>query len=125
MVRKLLTAATVTGSLALGAVGLVGTAGTAGAASPTTGSTATTPATHASKCAKAEKLATRIEAREAKLTTRLTKLQAREGKATAAGHTTLATDIGKVVTLVHTLQTDGNNVLAQISAKCGTSTSAS
>jgi hypothetical protein len=121
MMRKLITAATVTGALALGAVGLVGTAGPAGASSPTTA----TPATHASQCVKAEKLATRITAREAKLAARLPKLEAREAKATAAGHTTLAGDIGMAISLVHTLQTDGNTVLAQITAKCGSATSAS
>jgi hypothetical protein len=128
MVRKLIAAATVTGSLALGAVGLVGTAGTAGATSPTTATTpkpATTPATHASRCVKAEKLAARITAREAKLAARLPKLEAREAKATAAGHTTLAGDIGKAISLVHTLQTDGNAVLAQITAMCGSASSAS
>jgi hypothetical protein len=122
MMRNLIAAATVTGALALGAVGLVGTAGPAGASSP---ATATTPATHASRCVKAEKLATRITAREAKLAARLPKLEAREAKATAAGHTTLAGDIGMAISLVHTLQTDGNTVLAQITAKCGSATSAS
>jgi hypothetical protein len=124
MVRKLIAAATVTGSLALGAVGLVGTAGTAGASSPATATTPN-PATHASRCAKAEKLATRITAREVKLAARLPKLEAREAKATAAGHTTLASDIGKAISLVHTLQTDGNTVLAQITSMCGSASSAS
>jgi hypothetical protein len=121
MMRKLIAAATVTGSLALGAVGLVAAAGPAGATTPTTPS----PATHAARCVKAEKLATRITAREAKLATRLPKLEAREAKATAAGHTVLAGDISKAISLVHTLQTDGNAVLAQITAKCGTASSAS
>jgi hypothetical protein len=128
MVRTLIAAATVTGSLALGAVGLVGAAGPAGASSPTTAttpSTATTPATHATRCAKAEKLAARITARETKLAARLPKLAAREAKASAAGHTTLATDIGQAISWVHTLQSHGTTVLGEISAKCGTATSAS
>jgi hypothetical protein len=122
MVRTLITVATVTGSLALGAVGLVGAAGPAGAASPTT---AKTPATHASRCAKAEKLATRITARETKLSARLPKLAAREAKASAAGHTMLTGDIAQAITWVHTLQSHGTTVLAEISAACGSATSAS
>jgi hypothetical protein len=127
MVRTLIAAATVTGSLALGAVGLVGAAGPAGASSPTTATTPTTatPATHASRCARAEKLAARITARETKLSARLPKLEAREAKATAAGHTTLAADIGKAITWVHTVQSHGTTVLNEISAKCGSATSAS
>jgi hypothetical protein len=118
MIRKLIAVAAVSGSLALGA------AGVAGATAPSTSTPTSTP-THATLCAKAEKLATRIQAREAKATAWVPKAQAREAKATAAGHTKLATRIGDRITRVQKLETRGNTLLAKIAAKCGTTTSAS
>jgi hypothetical protein len=131
--RKLIAVAAVSGSLIFGAAGVIGTAGSAGAAvaaptSPTSPTTATpdvTPATHASRCAKAEERATRIHAREAKAAVGLPKAQAREAKATAAGHTKAATRISNRIARVQNLVTKGNTVLAKIAARCGSATSAS
>jgi len=117
MIRKLIAVAAVSGSLALGV------AGVAGATTPST-TTPSTP-THATLCAKAEKLATRIQAREAKAATWVPKAQAREAKATAAGHTKVATRIGDHIARVQKWETRGTTVLAKISAKCGSTTSAS
>ena len=92
MIRRLIAAAAVSGTLALGV------AGVAGASAPT--STPTSTATHATRCAKAEKVATRIQTLETKAATWVPKAQAREAKATAAGHTKLATRIGNRITRV-------------------------
>jgi hypothetical protein len=118
MIRKLIAVTAVSGSLALGV------AGVAGATAPST-STPTSTTTHATLCAKAEKLATRIQAREAKAAAWVPKAQAREAKATAAGHTKLATRIGDRIARVQKWETRGNTVLTKISAKCGSTTSAS
>ena len=116
MIRKLIAVAAVSGSLALGL------AGVAGATTPSTPTSTPTPAT---LCAKAEKLATRIQAREAKATAWVPKAQAREAKATTAGHTKLAIRIGDRITRVQKFETRGTTVLAKISAKCGTTTTTS
>jgi hypothetical protein len=117
MMRKLIAVAAVAGSLGLGM------AGVAGATTPTTPATpATSPATHATRCAKAEKLAVRIQALETKAAAWVPKAQAREAKATAAGHTKLATRIGKRISRVEKLETRGTTLLGKISAKCGSST---
>jgi outer membrane murein-binding lipoprotein Lpp len=112
MIRKLIAVAAVSGSLALGV------AGVAGATNPST-------PTHATLCAKAEKLTTRIQARETKAAAWVPKAQAREAKATAAGHTKLATRIGDRITRVQKFETRGTTVLAKIAAKCGTTTTTS
>jgi hypothetical protein len=118
MIRKLIAVAAVSGSLALGV------AGVAGAATPSTPTPAST-ANHATLCVKAEKLATRIQAREARAAAWVPKAQAREAKATAAGHTKVATRIGNRIARVQKLETRGNTVLAKITAKCWAATSAS
>ncbi len=124
MMRKLIAVAAVSGSLAFGGAGVIGLSGTAGAAVPPT-PTRVTPATHASRCAKAETLALRIKAREAKAAAWLPKAQAREAKATAAGHAKVATRISNRITRVETLETKGNALLAKIAAKCGSASSTS
>jgi len=128
MMRKLIAVAAVSGSLALGAVGLVGS-GTAGASVASTSAAATmpavSPATHAARCAKAEKVAVRINKLEAKAAAWVPKAEAREAKATAAGHTKLEALIAKRIARVQKLETSGNTLLAKIAAKCGSSTSAS
>ena len=53
------------------------------------------------------------------------KAQAREAKATAAGHTKLAARHRKRITRVQKLETRGTTLLAKISAKCGSASSAS
>ncbi len=128
MMRKLIAVAAVSGSLVFGAAGIIGPSGTAGAAASTQRPhrrlpSNVTPATHASRCAKAETLATRIKARETKAAAWLPKAQAREAKATAAGHTKVATRISDRITRVQKLEAKGNTVLAKIAAKCGTATS--
>jgi hypothetical protein len=121
MVRKLIAVAAVSGSLALGAAGMVGTAAVAGATTPSTPSSATL----ATRCARAEKVATRVEALEAKAQAWLPRAQAREATATGAGHTKLATAIAKRIAWVHKREARGNALLAKIAAKCGTSNSTS
>jgi hypothetical protein len=116
MIRKLIAVAAVSGSLALGVAGVAGA---------TTPSTPTSTPTHATLCAKAEKLTTRIQARETKAAAWVPKAQAREAKATAAGHTKLATRIGDRITRVQKFETRGTTVLAKIAAKCGTTTTTS
>jgi hypothetical protein len=113
--------------LGLGAIGIVGTGGVAGAASAPTATTPTTAssATHAARCAKAEKLATLITTLEGKATTWVPKAQAREAKATAAGHTKAATVIANRLARVQKWEGRGNTLLAKIAAKCGSATSTS
>ena len=115
MIRTLIGGAAVAGALTFGAAGM---AGAASAATPSPAST-----THTVNCVKAEKLAARINARETKAATWVPKAQAREAKATAAGHTKLATWIARRITRVQKLEARGNTVLAKISAKCGSATS--
>jgi hypothetical protein len=106
----------VSGSLALGAVGVAGA---------TTPASPASPATTATKCVKAEKLATRIQNLEAKAVAWVPKAQAREAKATAAGHPKVAARIADRITRVQKWETRGTTVLAKITAKCGSPTSAS
>jgi hypothetical protein len=133
MMRKLIAVAAVSGSLVFagaGVTGVIGTAGAAGAAvpastAPAAPAPALTPATHARRCARAERLATRIDAREAKAAVWLPKAQAREAKATAAGHPKVATRIANRITRVQKLVTKGDTVLARIETACGSAASAS
>jgi hypothetical protein len=113
MFRKLVAIAALSGTMALGAVGV---------ASATTPST---PSTHKIDCTKALARVPKINAREAKAATWVTKAQAREATATSAGHTKLATRIGNRITRVQKLEAKGTNLLARISAACGTASSAS
>lgn len=122
--RKLIAATVLTGTLALGA------AGAAGASTPTSAtsssSTGTSPTTsHPHLCARAEKLAGRIQTREAKAAAWIPKAQAREAKASAAGHTKVATAISKRITRVQKLEQKGTTLLGKIQAKCGSATSGS
>ena len=48
----------------------------------------------------------------------------REATATSAGNTKLATRIGNRITRVQKLEAKGTNLLARISAACGTASSA-
>jgi hypothetical protein len=138
MMRKLIAAAAISGSLGLGAIGLgaiglvgtggvAGVAGVAGAASAPTATTPTSvsPATHSARCAKAEKLAMLITSLEGKATTWVPKAQAREAKATAAGHTKAATVIANRIARVQKWEGRGNPLLAKIAAKCGATTTTS
>jgi len=131
MLRKVVAAAAVSGSLIFGATVLVGTGGVVGASGPTTattpaagtGTTPATPANHATRCAKAEKLATLITKLEGNAATWLPKARGREAKATAAGNTAVATRISHRIVRVQKLETRGKARLAKISAKCGAPTS--
>jgi outer membrane murein-binding lipoprotein Lpp len=118
MIRKLIAVAAVSGSLALGVAG-----GARGNTHPTP--TAPPAATHAARCVKAEKVATRIQTLETKAAAWVPKAQARQAKATAAGHTKLAARIGDRITRVQKREAKGTALLAKIAAKCGTTTSAS
>jgi hypothetical protein len=129
--RKFIAVAAMSGSLALAGVGVIGMSGTAGATAPTTAATpattpttpgSVTPAVHAARCVKAEKVATRIAEREAKAAVWLPKAQAREAKASAAGHTKVAARIGGRISRVQKLEVKGNALLAKIAAKCGSAT---
>ena len=53
------------------------------------------------------------------------KAQAREAKATAAGHTKVADAIAKRITRVQKLEGPGNKVVARIAAKCGSAATTS
>jgi hypothetical protein len=55
----------------------------------------------------------------------LPKAQANQAKATAADKTKLAAAIGRRITRVQKLETEGTTLLAKIAAKCGPMTSAS
>jgi hypothetical protein len=134
IMRKFIAVAAMSGSLALAGAGVIGMSGTAGAAAPTTTTTpattptpatpgSVTPAVHAERCAKAEKVAMRIAAREAKAAIWLPHAQAREAKASAAGHTKVAARIGGRISRVQKLEVKGDVLLAKIAAKCGSATS--
>ena len=116
MIRKLIAVAAVSGSLALGVAGVAGA---------TTPSTPTAGRHAAAQCAKAEKLATRIQKLETKAAAWVPKAQAREAKATATGHTKLATRIGNRITRVQKRRPGAPRCWRKISAKCGTAASAS
>jgi hypothetical protein len=115
MFRKLVAIGALSGTMALGAVGI---------ASATTPSTPS-PTTHKVDCTKALARVPKINAREAKAAAWVTKAQAREATATSAGNTKLATRIGNRITRVQKLEAKGTNLLARISAACGTASSAS
>jgi hypothetical protein len=119
MFRKLVAIGALSGTMALGAVGI------ASASTPSTPSTPTTPTTHNIDCTKALARVPKINAREAKAATWVTKAQGREATATSAGHTKLATRIGNRITRVQKLEAKGTSILARISAACGTASSAS
>jgi hypothetical protein len=125
MMHKFIVTAAAVSSLAFGAVGLVGSSGVVGAASSSTSTRPSTvsPAAHAARCAKAEELATKIPDRELKAATWLPKAQAREDKATTAGHTKRAALIAKRIARVQKLEGRGSTLLSKIAAKCGTTTS--
>jgi hypothetical protein len=67
----------------------------------------------------------RIQTAETKAAAWVPKAQAREAKATAAGHTKVAARIAKRIARVEKLETRGTTLLGKISAKCGSATSAS
>jgi hypothetical protein len=136
MLRKFIAVAAVSGTLALGVTGVTGVAAAAAAAGPATStstssstststSTPPSPATQATRCARAEKVAVRVHAAETKAATWVPKAQAREAKATAAGHTKVAGRIGRRIARVQKRETRGTALLAKISAKCGSATGAS
>ncbi|HEV3369747.1 MAG TPA: hypothetical protein VG074_09290 [Acidimicrobiales bacterium] len=118
MFRKLVAIGALSGTMALGAVGI------ASATTPSTPSTPS-PTTHKVDCTKALARVPKINAREAKAAAWVTKAQAREATATSAGNTKLATRIGNRITRVQKLEAKGTNLLARISAACGTASSAS
>jgi hypothetical protein len=112
MIRKLIAGTAVAGALTFGAAGL------AGAATPSTPTTSGTP--NAALCAKLPAIQTKVQKIEQRLSTRITKAEAREAKAKAAGHTKLADAINKRITRVQNREAKVNARLAKLVAACGT-----
>ncbi|HEY2215220.1 MAG TPA: hypothetical protein VGH31_09205, partial [Acidimicrobiales bacterium] len=67
----------------------------------------------------------KIQAREAKLATWVTKAQSRESAATTAGHPKAAARIGRRITRVEKLEAKGEKRLARIAAACGSGATSS
>ncbi len=111
MFRKIIAGTAVAGALTFGVAGIAGAA---------TANSATGGTPSAALCAKAAKVETRVHHWESKINARLPKVEAREAKAKAAGHTKLATFIGNRITRVQARETKLNARLAKIDAKCGT-----
>ena len=109
MLRRIIAGTAVAGALTLGV------AGVAGAATPSSG-TGTSGTPSATACARVSK----VQNLEAKLNAWLPKAQAREAKATAAGHTKLANRIGTRITKVQNRETKLNARISKLEAKCGT-----
>jgi hypothetical protein len=109
--RAVISVAALSGALTFGVAGMAGA---------TTAAPATTPTTHTIDCTKALARVPKINAREAKAATWVTKAQAREATATSAGHTKLANRIERRITRVQKAEARGTKVLAKISAACGT-----
>jgi hypothetical protein len=108
VLRKIVAVIALSGTMALGAVGVA------------SATTTTTPATtHTIDCTKALARVPKINAREAKAATYVTKAGAREATAKAAGHTRVVNRITHRITRVQKLEARGTKVLAAISAKCG------
>ena len=108
----------VVGAVAVGALAL-GTAGVAGAAT-------TTPTPRAAatfNCARADRVLTRIQNGEARITAGLPKLTAAEAKANAAGRTKLAAGLQKRITRLESSQFTArlDRLSAAIEAKCPSS----
>jgi hypothetical protein len=122
MLRTFIAVAAVSGTLAFGGAGVIGLSGTAGADAPITATTpsSVTPARHAARCATAEKVATRIQARQTKAAVWLPKAQTREAAATAAGHTKVAARIDARISRVERWEVKDNARLAKIASRCGT-----
>jgi hypothetical protein len=108
MLRKFVAVVALSGTMALGAVGVASAS-----------STTTPAATHTIDCTKALARVPKINAREAKAATYVTKAGTREATAKAAGHTRVANRIARRIARVQKLEARGTKVLAVISAKCG------
>jgi hypothetical protein len=128
MLRKLVAAAALSGTMALGGIGVASasspsTSTSAPSSSSSSSGTGSTPAHRTIDCSKAMARIPKINAREAKGTAWVSKAQTREAAATKANHTAVAKRIGRRITRVQKLQTFGHKVEARISAKCGSGTS--
>ncbi|MGP0029334.1 MAG: hypothetical protein ACLPVF_02380 [Acidimicrobiales bacterium] len=118
MIRKLITVAALSGTMALGAVGV------ASAATPTTPSSSSTVTGQVPiNCTNALALVPKIQAREAMGNTWLPKAQARESAAKSAGHTKLEALIARRITRVQKREALGNKVVAAINTACSSSAS--
>ncbi len=109
MFKKIVAIAALSGTMALGAVGIAGAA-----------TAPSTPATHAAKCAKWEARVPKINAREAKAQTWVTKAQARLATATSAGHVKVAARIQNRINRVQSLEAKGTALINRIDSACGT-----
>ena len=117
MFSKLAVATVVAGVLAVGGYGVAGavTASNPGA-SP---HNASAPAAHHRlTCADAPKVLARLDKIDARITTRLPKLQAAEQKAQQAGHPKLAKLIGHRVTRLEHVQSRITKLEARIDKRC-------
>jgi len=112
LAQKAVAATVVCGAVALGTGGAAfATSGTAN------GSGSTTTARHFT-CARAPKALARINKVEAAVTKRLPKLEAAESKASASGHSKLATRIENRINKLDKVNTKAAALATKIEAKC-------
>jgi hypothetical protein len=114
MFRKIIAGTAITGALTLG---LAGAAGAAGSTGSTGAGPAISPTT--TVCSLLPQMQARVQKLESKLAAGLTKAQAAEAKAKAAGHTKLADRIGNRITKVQDRETKVNARLSKLSSECG------
>ena len=126
MMRKLIAVAAVSGSLALGLSAW--SSGQRALPTPSTPAGARRqrpPATHAARCAKAEKVATRIQALEAKAAAGCPRRRPVRPRRPQPGTPSWRRAIGQPHRPGAEARDPGNTLLAKIAAKCGSATSAS
>lgn len=112
MVRTLIAGAAVAGALTLGLAGASGAASTGGGG---------TGAVKPSLCARLPKLESQVHTRDSRAATRLSKFEAGESKAKAAGKIKAANAIGRHISRVQARLAKVNAGLAKAEATCGTS----
>jgi hypothetical protein len=115
MWKKLAAAMVVTGAMALGSVGVAVAAPASGSGG---GATSTPKAPGHPTCANAPKALARIEKVEAKITTRLGKLDTAEQRATQNNHPKLAKRIQTRIDRLDTLQSKAQTRANKIDARC-------
>ena len=119
MFRKIIAGTAVAGALTLGLAGAAGAAGSTGSTGSTGAGPAISPST--TVCSLLPQVQARVQKLESKLAADLTKAQAAEAKAKAAGHTKLADRIGNRVTKIQDRETKVNARLSTLSSECGSS----
>jgi hypothetical protein len=91
-----------------------GAVGLAGAATGSTAPGSTTP----NACVKAPQVEQRIQTRLGKVTTRLSKVEAREAKAVSSGHPKYAAKVERHINAFKSFEARAQARLAKIEAKC-------